>query len=127
MEEATIYGEIGPNGSTELGGVTADFEGTGGSVCVFVDPLDGTKEFINRNGQFTVNIALCDRGKPIVGVVFAPAADPPALYYAVQGRGPPVKETFDRQGAYVGSTPVGCRQYTEGDRGLVVVAPPDAD
>jgi hypothetical protein len=38
LEEATIYGEIGPNGSTELGGVTADFEGTGGSVCVFIDP-----------------------------------------------------------------------------------------
>ena len=37
-----------------------------------------------------------------------------------------MKETLDRQGA-TGSTPVGCRQYTEGDRGLVVVAPPDAD
>ncbi|ENJ8066974.1 3'(2'),5'-bisphosphate nucleotidase CysQ, partial [Shigella flexneri] len=34
-----------------------------------VDPLDGTKEFIKRNGEFTVNIALIDHGKPILGVV----------------------------------------------------------
>jgi 3'(2'),5'-bisphosphate nucleotidase len=39
-----------------------------------VDPLDGTKEFINRNGEFTVNIALIDRGEPVAGVVYAPAA-----------------------------------------------------
>ncbi|HYG85684.1 MAG TPA: 3'(2'),5'-bisphosphate nucleotidase CysQ [Azospirillum sp.] len=38
-----------------------------------VDPLDGTKEFLNRNGEFTVNIALIDNGKPILGVVCAPA------------------------------------------------------
>ena len=37
-----------------------------------VDPLDGTKEFIKRNGEFTVNIALVDNGKPILGVVDAP-------------------------------------------------------
>lgn len=38
-----------------------------------VDPLDGTKEFINRNGDFTVNIALVENGVPIAGVVYAPA------------------------------------------------------
>lgn len=38
-----------------------------------VDPLDGTKEFIKKNGEFTVNIALIDNGKPILGVVYAPA------------------------------------------------------
>lgn len=38
-----------------------------------VDPLDGTKEFINRNGEFTVNIALIEHGLPTAGVVFAPA------------------------------------------------------
>jgi len=37
-----------------------------------VDPLDGTKEFIKRNGEFTVNIALVNKGVPILGVVFAP-------------------------------------------------------
>lgn len=38
-----------------------------------VDPLDGTKEFLNRNGDFTVNIALVDNGRPVLGVVYAPA------------------------------------------------------
>ncbi|WP_417691844.1 3'(2'),5'-bisphosphate nucleotidase CysQ [Roseibium sp.] len=40
-----------------------------------VDPLDGTKEFISRNGQFTVNIALIEDGLPVFGVVYAPALD----------------------------------------------------
>ena len=44
-----------------------------------VDPLDGTKEFIKKNGEFTVNIALIENNKPIWGVVFAPALD--KLYY----------------------------------------------
>jgi 3'(2'), 5'-bisphosphate nucleotidase len=38
-----------------------------------VDPLDGTKEFISKNGEFTVNIALVDDGRPILGIVTAPA------------------------------------------------------
>ena len=37
-----------------------------------VDPLDGTKEFIKKNGEFTVNIALIENNKPILGVIFAP-------------------------------------------------------
>ena len=40
-----------------------------------VDPLDGTKEFINRNGEFTVNIALIDNHRPVFGVVGVPAQD----------------------------------------------------
>ena len=40
-----------------------------------VDPLDGTKEFISRNGEFTVNVALVEDGNPVLGVVFAPALD----------------------------------------------------
>lgn len=40
-----------------------------------IDPLDGTKEFIKRNGEFTVNIALIEDGRPILGVVWAPALD----------------------------------------------------
>jgi 3'(2'),5'-bisphosphate nucleotidase len=39
-----------------------------------VDPLDGTKEFVSRNGEFTVNIALIEMGEPVLGVVLAPAA-----------------------------------------------------
>jgi len=40
-----------------------------------VDPLDGTKEFLSRNGEFTVNIALVEKGRPVAGVVHAPALD----------------------------------------------------
>lgn len=50
-----------------------------------VDPLDGTKEFIKHNGEFTVNIALIDNGVPVLGVVFAPAMD--LLYVAGRGLG----------------------------------------
>ena len=38
-----------------------------------VDPVDGTREFINKRGEFTVNIAIIEHGKPVMGVVFAPA------------------------------------------------------
>ena len=47
-----------------------------------VDPLDGTKEFINRNGEFTVNIALINDGIPVIGVVFVPVED--ILYVGTQ-------------------------------------------
>ena len=40
--------------------------------CWIVDPLDGTKEFIKRNGEFTVNIALVEEGKPVLGVIYVP-------------------------------------------------------
>ncbi len=50
-----------------------------------VDPLDGTKEFVDRTGEFTVNVALIDDGEPILGVVAAPAAG--LLYYARAGEG----------------------------------------
>ena len=40
-----------------------------------VDPLDGTKEFVARNGEFTVNIALIENGRPVAGVVLAPALE----------------------------------------------------
>lgn len=50
-----------------------------------VDPLDGTKEFIQRNGEFTVNIALIENGVPVLGVIYAPALD--LLYYAGEGLG----------------------------------------
>src|SRR5690554_4411086 len=43
------------------------------SRCWIVDPLDGTKEFIKRNGEFTVNIALVEEGRPVMGVIYAPA------------------------------------------------------
>lgn len=50
-----------------------------------VDPLDGTKEFIKRNGEFTVNIALIEGGRPVLGVVYAPALN--VAYLAEEGLG----------------------------------------
>jgi len=47
--------------------------------CWIVDPLDGTKEFIKRNGEFTVNIALIKNNKPIIGVIYVPASK--TLYF----------------------------------------------
>lgn len=62
------------------------------STFWLVDPLDGTKEFINRNGEFTVNIALVTGHEPTLGVVHAPARD--TDYYACRGVG-----AFARAGA----------------------------
>jgi len=50
-----------------------------------VDPLDGTKEFIKKNGEFTVNIALIHKNIPILGVVYAPISN--EMYWAKQGDG----------------------------------------
>ncbi|PNU20094.1 3'(2'),5'-bisphosphate nucleotidase [Geothermobacter hydrogeniphilus] len=50
-----------------------------------VDPLDGTKEFIKRNGEFTVNIALVEAGRPVLGVVYVPV--PEKLYWGIEGEG----------------------------------------
>jgi 3'(2'), 5'-bisphosphate nucleotidase len=50
-----------------------------------VDPLDGTKEFITRRDEFTVNVALIENGEPVLGVVLAPALD--IVYWAVKGNG----------------------------------------
>jgi len=50
-----------------------------------IDPLDGTREFIKRNGEFTVNIALIDGGESVLGVVYAPVIG--VLYYAAKGQG----------------------------------------
>ncbi len=50
-----------------------------------VDPLDGTKEFIRKNGEFTVNIALMSDGQPVLGVVYAPAQN--KMWYGMKGEG----------------------------------------
>ncbi len=44
-----------------------------------IDPLDGTKEFIKRNGEFAINIALIEKGEPVLGVIYAPVVD--LIYY----------------------------------------------
>lgn len=58
-----------------------------------VDPLDGTKEFVKRNGDFTVNIALVDAHEAVLGVVYAPARQ--ELWYAVAGQGAFYRHTHD--------------------------------
>lgn len=50
-------------------------------TCWMVDPLDGTKEFVKRNGEFTVNIALIQNNKPILGVIYVPVTK--LLYYGI--------------------------------------------
>ena len=66
-----------------------------------VDPLDGTKEFIKRNGEFTVNIALVERGRPVLGVVGIPVQ---GLIYAAAGPG-----TAHRRDATGALTPIEAR------------------
>lgn len=53
--------------------------------CWIVDPLDGTKEFVKKNGEFTVNIALAHKGKSILGVIYVPVKD--EIYYAFRNGG----------------------------------------
>jgi len=76
-----------------------------------VDPLDGTKEFISRNGEFTVNVALVHQGQPVLGVVMAPALG--RLFAGVVGQGAWVEDEQGRR-------PVCTRMVP--DEGLTVVA-----
>jgi 3'(2'), 5'-bisphosphate nucleotidase len=76
-----------------------------------VDPLDGTKEFINRNGEFTVNIALIEAGQPVLGVVYAPALD--RLFLGQAGIGAWVEDALGRRA-------IRCRRPPA--QGLTVVA-----
>jgi 3'(2'), 5'-bisphosphate nucleotidase len=73
--EAIIIDRLKPAGIPILGeeSVAAGIIPVLGERYFVVDPLDGTKEFIKRNGEFTVNIALVEHGVPVMGVVLAPA------------------------------------------------------
>ncbi len=76
-----------------------------------VDPLDGTKEFIKKNGEFTVNIALIDNGKPIMGVVYAPAKE--TAYIGLVGKGAWLQKDSD-------FTPISAKQHSDGETWKVV-------
>lgn len=84
--------------------------------CFVIDPLDGTKEFIARNDEFTVNIALVVDGKPVLGVIYAPVLN--TMYYAASGIG-----AFKQVG---NSSPKGISvrhlQQKNGDNHFTVVA-----
>lgn len=77
-----------------------------------VDPLDGTKEFIKRNGEFTVNIALIHQGKVVLGVVYAPVLD--ELYWATKGEGAFLKKEGSTQ-------QIQAPPFTMQDKGIQVV------
>ena len=76
-----------------------------------VDPLDGTKEFISKNGEFTVNIALIENHKPVLGVVLAPALN--RLFAGVVGEGAFIEDAGVRRA-------IRCRQVPA--EGLTVVS-----
>ncbi|MDA0812184.1 MAG: 3'(2'),5'-bisphosphate nucleotidase CysQ [Verrucomicrobia bacterium] len=80
-----------------------------------VDPLDGTKEFVKRNGEFTVNIALIHRGAPWAGVVYQPVTE--TLYYSVKARG-----AWQRIGAGSPERLEGGPHYTDADAVTVVAS-----
>jgi 3'(2'), 5'-bisphosphate nucleotidase len=79
-----------------------------------VDPLDGTKEFINRNGEFTVNIALIEDGRPVLGVVYVPVLG--LIYYACRGQG------AYKQKGHEPPHRLAARRYAAGQGKPVVVA-----
>lgn len=68
-----------------------------------VDPLDGTREFVSRNGEFTVNIALVEHGAPVLGVVAAPALG--RLYAGARGQGAWVEDEAGRRPIAVQAVP----------------------
>jgi 3'(2'), 5'-bisphosphate nucleotidase len=89
---------------------------TTGTTFLIVDPLDGTKEFINRRGDFTVNIALVEAGVPTRGVVYAPAKD---RMFFTQADGQSVEESGDLDPAVVGEVkPI---SVTDPDNGALMV------
>jgi 3'(2'), 5'-bisphosphate nucleotidase len=77
-----------------------------------VDPLDGTKEFIKKNGEFTVNIALIEAGRPTLGIVLAPASD--TLWRGAQGLGADKSEKA--------GSPIAIATRTPPDDGLTACA-----
>lgn len=81
-----------------------------GRSFFLVDPLDGTKEFVGRNHDFTVNIALIEEGAPTLGVVYAPAL---GILYAAE-RNQARKSVVSGQTEIGTPTVIGCRQ--RGDR-----------
>lgn len=67
-----------------------------------IDPLDGTKEFVNKNGEFTVNIALIENHRPVLGVVYLPVKE--TTYFGVVGEGAHVERDGRTSAISVSST-----------------------
>ena len=73
-----------------------------------VDPLDGTKEFINRNGEFTVNIALIRDHRPVMGIVHVPVTD--TSYYGAQDLAPGASKAQRERSLFRPDAPLHNRQ-----------------
>lgn len=96
----------------------ATHAGTAPDRFLIVDPLDGTKEFVQRRGDFTVNIAYVENGVPLRGVVYAPARQR-LFYTTADGRSVEEMAPFgDQQGQ---TRPIGVNPMPD-NRGLMVVA-----
>ncbi len=102
--------------------VVAEEEISGGHVpgdlgdrFYLVDPLDGTREFVNRNGDFTVNIALIENGAPVLGIVYAPVRG----WLFTGGPGGAEEVTVDHKGIVVSRKAISCRAAPEA---LIAVA-----
>ncbi len=78
-----------------------------------IDPLDGTKEFIKRNGEFTVNIALIKEHTPIAGVVYVPVTE--ELFWAIKGEG-----SFYKKGNEA-VRKLSCNPFSKKESGLGIV------
>jgi 3'(2'), 5'-bisphosphate nucleotidase len=85
----------------------------GWSALWLVDPLDGTKEFISRNGEFTVNVALVRDHRPVLGVVAAPVLG--VTYYAAQGVGA-FRQEASREATPIHTRPAGTPLVVVGSR-----------
>ena len=70
--------------------------------CWFVDPMDGTQEFVHRNGEFAIHVGLAIEGKPALGVVYRPVGD--RLYWGVVGQGGFVEDAAGRRALRVSDT-----------------------
>ena len=91
-----------------------------GDRFFLVDPLDGTREFVSRNGEFTVNIALIDHGRPVSGVVYAPAIA--KLYYGAAGQGAFFQRVAPGQSRAEGRPPHEIEARSPFHKNLVAVA-----
>lgn len=80
---------------SEEGGIPGYPERASWQRYWLVDPLDGTKEFINKNGEFTVNIALIDGSEAVLGIVYVPVTG--TLYYGARGLGAWKEHAGERQ------------------------------
>jgi 3'(2'), 5'-bisphosphate nucleotidase len=96
--------------------IVAEEEISGGHVpgnlgerFYLVDPLDGTREFVNRNGDFTVNIALIEHGAPVLGIVYSPVRG----WLFVGGPEGAQEMTVDYKGNVSARQPIACRTAPE--------------